>query len=106
MIIKPLSWLPDGLPLCDPHEEAIPCYLVTLRRSCDAYYKASLVKVIGINILYTIRLARLLNKLKLCCNSDRILIASALAVELPILLSTKLRLAVNKAQHLLLANRL
>ena len=30
LIIKPLSWLPDGLPSCDPHKEAIPCYLVTV----------------------------------------------------------------------------
>jgi len=77
-----------------------------LRRSRDAHHKASLVEVVGINILYTVRLARLLNELKPRCDSDRILTASALAVELPIPLGTKLRLAVDKARHPLLANRL
>jgi hypothetical protein len=57
-----------------------------LRRSSDSYYEPCLVKIVGISILYAIRLARLLHKLVLGRDLDRILTERTLTVEAPSLL--------------------
>ena len=75
------------------------------RRRSDAYYKASLVTVIGVFVKYAVRLARLRYKLKTRCDCDMILTTSALAVEFPVPLCLKLRLVVNPARHPVLADR-
>ena len=71
-----------------------------------AYYKASLVKVIGVFVLDTILSFSTLYKLKLASNNNRIFIEGSFIVILLIKLNFKLRAALNKVCRLVLTNQL